>query len=66
MKYFKFLLPVLIISSISCNKEDDPVEETDHQGYNMLLIENSFKPYAEKLDVLAVGTGLKTIIAPES
>ena len=60
MKYFKFLLPVLIISIMSCNKEDDPVEENDLQGYNMLLIGNSFfKPYAEKLDVLAVGTGFE-------
>ena len=60
MKYFKFLLPVLIISIMSCNKEDDPVEENDLQGYNMLLIGNSFfKPYAEKLDALAVGAGFE-------
>ena len=44
---------------VSCKKEENlpgpyvPVNE-DSEGYNLLLIGNSFfRPYAEKLDVLA-------------
>ena len=48
-----------MIVFLSCNKEDDPLEETlETQGYNMLLIGNSFfKPYAQKLDEMAVDAG---------
>ena len=59
--YFKYLMSALILSSISCNKDNDPIEETtETSGYNMLLIGNSFfKPYAEKLDGLAIGAGFE-------
>jgi len=49
----------LMIVFLSCNKDDEPVVE-NQQGYNMLLIGNSFfKPYAEKLDDLAVRAGFE-------
>ena len=49
----------LMIVFLSCNKEDQVVEEIlETQGYNMLLIGNSFfKPYAQKLDELAIDAG---------
>ena len=44
---------------LSCNKDDEPLVE-DKQGLNMLLIGNSFfKPYAEKLDDLAIRAGFE-------
>ena len=56
---FTFLFVVLI----SCKQEENlpvpyvPVNE-DLEGYNLLLIGNSFfRPYAEKLDVLADEAG---------
>mgnify|MGYP000996368567 CR=1 FL=1 len=46
-------IAVLMILVLSCDKDDNTIEETP-QGYNMLLIGNSFfKPYAEKLDDIA-------------
>ena len=49
----------LMIVFLSCNKDDEPIVE-NQQGYNMLLIGNSFfKPYAEKLDDLAVRAGFE-------
>lgn len=49
----------LMIVLLSCNKEDEPVPE-NLNGYNMLLIGNSFfKPYAEKLDDLAIRAGFE-------
>ena len=49
----------LMIVLLSCNKDDNPIEETQ-QGYNMLLIGNSFfKPYAQKLDGLAELAGFE-------
>lgn len=50
---------VLLISLLSCDKNEDPVSE-NQQGFNMLLIGNSFfRPYAEKLDDLAIIAGFK-------
>ena len=47
----------LIASTCSFAQVDDCLEET--QGYNMLLIGNSFfRPYAEKLDDMAIHAGL--------
>ena len=58
---------VLVVICSSCSQDDDltvddpiiedaVIEET--QGYHMLLIGNSFfKPYAEKLDALAINAG---------
>jgi len=49
----------LMVLTLSCNKDDNTIEETS-QGYNMLLIGNSFfKPYAEKLDNLVIQAGFE-------
>ncbi len=49
----------LMVLTLSCNKDDNTIEETS-QGYNMLLIGNSFfKPYAQKLDDLAIQAGFE-------
>ena len=48
-----------MIVFLSCNTDDEPLVE-NQQGYNMLLIGNSFfKPYAEKLDDLAIRAGFE-------
>lgn len=48
-----------MIVFLSCTNEDDPIVE-NQQGYNMLLIGNSFfRPYAEKLDDLAIHAGFE-------
>ena len=54
------LFTFLFVVFIGCKKEENlpapyvPVNE-DSEGYNLLLIGNSFfRPYAEKLDVLAI------------
>ena len=59
MKIFKYLITALMLVILSCNKDDDLTGETQEtQGYNMLLIGNSFfRPYAEKLDEIAVDAG---------
>jgi hypothetical protein len=62
MKKLNFLMAAVILIFISCNKDDnltdDTQQPTETQGYNMLLIGNSFfRPYAEKLDIMAVDTG---------
>ena len=45
--------------SLSCNKGDEPIQQNS-QGYNMLLIGNSFfRPYAEKLDTMAIDAGFE-------
>ena len=49
---------------LSCSKDEILIEETqlpvETQGYNMLLIGNSFfKPYAEKLDDLSILAGFE-------
>ena len=47
----------LMLIFLSCNKKDEQVSECK-QGYNMLLIGNSFfKPYAQKIDTLAIDAG---------
>jgi len=59
MKIIKYLIAALMLVILSCNKDDDLTGETQEtQGYNMLLIGNSFfRPYAEKLDEIAVDAG---------
>ena len=64
MTKLNFLQVALILVFISCNKDDsqttENTEPTQNQGYNMLLIGNSFfKPYAEKLDDLSVLAGFE-------
>ena len=55
----KFMI-VLLLSS--CTKDDNSAPETS-LGSNMLLIGNSFfRPYAEKLNAMAVDAGLKIIM----
>ena len=57
---FAFLSLILICSSCMQDDDiivDDPVDD-EQMGYHMLLIGNSFfKPYAEKLDGLAIEAG---------
>jgi len=62
MRKFVFIIAVVMLVFLSCSKDDNLAEETpqptETQGYNMLNIGNSFfKPYAEKLDVMAVDAG---------
>lgn len=58
MRKFKFLIAVVMLLFLSCSKEEPTPQPTETQGYNMLLTGNSFfKPYAEKLDVMAVDAG---------
>ena len=62
MKKIKFLIVAVTFVFLSCSKYDDSTEETqqhlEKQGHTMLLIGNSFfRPYAEKLDEMAVGAG---------
>tara|TARA_B110000902_G_scaffold266604_1_gene355038 strand:+ start:2023 stop:2910 length:888 start_codon:yes stop_codon:yes gene_type:complete len=62
--YLKTTLLLFIVTFSSC-KEDNKTQETpqpveNQNGYNMLLIGNSFfKPYAEKLDDLSVLAGFE-------
>ena len=52
-----FILNVMLLTA--CNKEETP-QPIQTQGYNMLLIGNSFfKPYAEKLDDLSILAGFE-------
>ena len=59
MKFiFKIVSLFLLASTSSFAQVDDCLEET--QGYKMLLIGNSFfRPYAEKLDDLAIDAGFE-------
>jgi len=64
MRNFKFLITAVVLVFLSCSKDDSLIEETpqptDTQGYNMLLIGNSFfKPYAEKFNIMAVDAGFE-------
>ena len=43
---------------LSCSKEEETTQTLETKGYNMLLIGNSFfKPYAQKLDEMAIDAG---------
>lgn len=53
---------VLMLVFLSCSKNDNIIEEPQQsietEGYNMLLIGNSFfRPYADKLDAMAIDAG---------
>ena len=60
----KVTILLFVITFSSC-KEDNQIKETpqpveNQDGYNMLLIGNSFfKPYAEKLDDLSILAGFE-------
>ena len=54
-----FLLLLTFTSSFAQNESDDCISN-ETQGYNMLLIGNSFfRPYAEKLDDMAIHAGFE-------
>ena len=58
MKKFRFLIAALLLVFFSCSTEEEVLQSTDKQGYNMLLIGNSFfRPYADKLDTMAIDAG---------
>ena len=58
MRKFKFLIAAVMIIFLSCSKEVQIPQTTEFQGFNMLLIGNSFfRPYAEILDDMAVNAG---------
>jgi hypothetical protein len=63
MTKIKFLITALVLIFLSCSKDNDVIEtppSEEKQGYNMLLIGNSFfKPYAEHLENLAIDAGFK-------
>ena len=60
MRKIEFLIAVIILLFLSCSTEEATPQPTETEGYNMLLIGNSFfRPYAEKLDVMAVDAGLE-------
>lgn len=57
MRKFTTYLIALVCLCFSCKQDIVPIEEKN-QGYNMLLIGNSFfKPYAEHLHTLAIDAG---------
>ena len=62
--HLKTTLLLFVVTFSSC-KEDNQIQETpqpveNQDGYNMLLIGNSFfKPYAEKLDDLSILAGFE-------
>ena len=60
MRKIKFLIASLIWMLISCNNEEISAQSLETEGYNMLLIGNSFfRPYAEKLDDLSIIAGFE-------
>jgi hypothetical protein len=58
MRKFKFLIAAVMLVFLSCSKEEETTQTLETTGYNMLLIGNSFfKPYAQKLDEMAINAG---------
>jgi len=58
MKNLPLLLITLTFMLSSCNSDDEITQPQETQGYNMLLIGNSFfKPYANNLNELALNAG---------
>ena len=58
MRKFQLLIASILLIFLSCSKEDETTQTIETEGYNMLLIGNSFfRPYAEKLDVMAIDAG---------
>jgi len=59
MTHLNIYLFALVLLCFSCNKDDQPTTQNT-QGYNMLLIGNSFfKPYANHLETQALDAGLE-------
>ena len=60
MKEIIFLTASLMMVLMSCDNEESSSQSIETEGYNMLLIGNSFfKPYAEKLDNLSIIAGFE-------
>ena len=60
MKKYIFLIASLMMVLMSCDNEESSSQSIETEGYNMLLIGNSFfKPYAEKLDNLSIIAGFE-------
>ena len=60
MKNPNLLIISLIFILLSCSKEDEISQSPENQGYNMLLIGNSFfKPYANNLNEVALDAGFE-------
>ena len=61
MKNFPLLLLIALTFMLSsCNNDDEITLPQETQGYNMLLIGNSFfKPYANNLNELAIDAGFE-------
>ena len=58
MRKFKFLIAAIMLVFLSCSKEEETTQTIGTKGHNMLLIGNSFfKPYAQKLDEMAIDAG---------
>ena len=58
MKNLNLLFISLFFILLSCSKEDEITQPQETQGYNMLLIGNSFfKPYANNLNEVALEAG---------
>ena len=58
MRKIIFLIVAIMLVFLSCSKDEGTPIPTETRGYNMLLIGNSFfRPYAEKLDAMAVDAG---------
>ena len=60
MKKNIFFIASLMMVLMSCDNEESSLQSIETEGYNMLLIGNSFfKPYAEKLDNLSIIAGFE-------
>ncbi|MDG2449614.1 MAG: hypothetical protein P8M34_08240 [Saprospiraceae bacterium] len=59
MRRLNFLITAVMLVLLSCSEDDDSIQDVS-QGYNMLLIGNSFfKPYANHLEDLALEAGIE-------
>ena len=60
MKKNIFFIASLMMVLMSCDNEESSSQSIETDGYNMLLIGNSFfRPYAEKLDDLSIIAGFE-------
>tara|TARA_B100000780_G_scaffold171400_1_gene119991 strand:- start:64 stop:912 length:849 start_codon:yes stop_codon:yes gene_type:complete len=60
MRKIIFLIASLMMMLVSCDNEEGSAQSLETEGYNMLLIGNSFfRPYAEKLDDLSIIAGFE-------
>ena len=60
MRKTKLFIASLMLVLMSCNSEEVSAQSMETEGYNMLLIGNSFfRPYAEKLDNLSIIAGFE-------